>query len=128
LAYIVISPIGSQLREEIMGSIDIVSLWGRTWLDQGAYDLAALLLFSGPIIALVCLFKKNIPPFLKRMSKIALIGMILFTSPILGIAAENKIGILLWPLSLLSWLYIVFGKKVGKTGGPEVLHCPKKVN
>jgi hypothetical protein len=109
-----------------MGSMVIADLCQRTWLEQGVHDLLAFLMLLGPIIAFICLFKKNISPFLKRLSTIALVIMIFFTGLSLRIVTGDKIGILLWILSLLSWLYVLFGKKVGKTGGPEVMHFSRK--
>jgi hypothetical protein len=93
-----------------MGSIDFGQVWGPTWLEVGFEDILIFLILLGPIIALVCIFGKNISPFLKRISIIALVIMFF----LVGLALRNEIGIL-WAFSFLSWLYVLLSSKVRKT-------------
>jgi hypothetical protein len=78
---------------------------------------AVILLLVGLIAALVCLFKKTVPPFLKRLSKGAIPLIILCIAvqawKILSEPKQRDMesGSLVWItvsiLGLLSWIYLI---------------------
>jgi hypothetical protein len=100
-----------------MGQINIPQPTLLEELLSTILGVAVLLLLVGLIAALVCLFKKTVPPFLKRLSK----GAIPLTILCIAVQAweilsdpkkrDMESGSLVWIpvfiLGLLSWIYLL---------------------
>jgi hypothetical protein len=120
-----------------MGQINITDMWAPTLLEEGIGIVLILVMLIGPIVALICLFRKSIPVFLKRfsMSAIILIASLIFytlwvyfTSPIHSqvLTIDSVATIICSTISLLCWTYVLKKKEKPRERCGTILSLGRK--
>jgi hypothetical protein len=121
-----------------MGEINIQNLWEPTLLDWGMGMVFILAMVMGPIVALICLFRKSISVLLKRISISAIVLLtfcvlyvlwMYFTSSIRSnvLIADTVFPIIFSTISILCWTYVLKKKekpqeRFAATLGPNERH------